>query len=236
MAIYKTEAIRFDAGEIREHEFTKEGYFRAEAVFARDGILEYRSPDGSVRRELRTPEANKQALLGFGLKPVSLEHPPVLIDSLNAKEYSVGLSDSTVVYDRGGFVRGVITVLDSVAVNSIRDKKTLQISAGYKCNIDPTPGVWQGQRYDAIQTDLEINHIALTQKGRAGDQVKVCFDGIEDVAFAEHSAKSYEPLFQPLNKKSMARVTIDSVEYDDVPENFAFVTSQKVKELEPSKN
>ncbi|MCC5618177.1 DUF2213 domain-containing protein [Nostoc sp. CHAB 5836] len=242
-------AIRFDAGEIRKHEFTDEGYFRAEAVFARDGILEYRTPDGGVRRELRTPEANKKALTGFGLKPISLEHPPVLIDSLNAKEYSVGLSDSTVFYDPSGFVRGVITVLDSVAVNSIREKKTLQISAGYKCNIDPTPGVWQGQRYDAIQTDLEINHIALTQKGRAGDNVKICLDGSDDpdIAFEVRRRKSdgigeeNEPqrppssLFLPrssTNKKPMARVTIDSVEYEDVPENFAFVTSQKIKELE----
>jgi hypothetical protein len=222
-------AIRFDAGTIRKSEFTPEGYFRAEAVFARDGILEYRTPDGQVRKELRTPEANKKALLGYGLKPISLEHPPVLINSLNAKDYSVGMSDSTVVYDPNGFIRGVITVLDSEAVKSISEGKTLQISAGYKCNIDSTPGMWRGQPYDAIQTDVEINHIALTERGRAGPDVKIYFDSADlddDIAFQEVVKQ---------DKKRMARVTIDSVTYDDIPETFASVTGQKIQEAEKAK-
>lgn len=221
-------AIRFDAGRIiRKPNHTPEGYFQAEAIFARDGILEYRTPDGKVRRELRKPETNKEALTGFGLKPISLEHPPVLINSENAKQYSVGLSDSTVYYDPSGFVRGVITVTDSEAVKSINDGKTLQISAGYKCNIDPTPGVWQGQHYDAIQTDLDVNHIALTQRGRAGEEVKICFDSIgqEDIAFQIVE-----------DKKRMARVTIDSVTYDDIPETFASIAGQKIQEYEKARN
>ncbi len=220
-------AIRFDAGTAtKKHEFTPEGYLRAEATFARDGVLQYLTSDGKIRRELRTPEANKQALTSFGLKPISFEHPHELINSENAKQYSVGLSDSTVVYE-DGFVKGVITVLDSEAVKSIKDKETVQISAGYKCNIIPKPGVWKGQHYDAIQTDLEINHIAITKKGRAGEEVAIHLDSNfqnEDVAFEIQQSK-----------KAMARVTIDSVSYDEIPETFASVVGTKISEYEKTK-
>ena len=82
-------SVRFDGGKIlRQPEFTPEGFLRAEAVFAKDGILEYRTPNGGIVRELRTPAENQRILTKFGLKPLSLEHPPELITPQNAKRYA----------------------------------------------------------------------------------------------------------------------------------------------------
>lgn len=48
-----------------------------------------------------------------------------------------------------------------------------ELSLGYKCHYDLTPGEWNGQHYDAIQTDLRGNHIALVKQGRMGSDVRV---------------------------------------------------------------
>lgn len=237
-------ATRFDNGVIRKSVVTPEGYLRADAVFARDGVLEYRTPSGEIRRELRLPEENKKALTGFGLKPFTIEHPSVLVDSQNAGKFTKGLTDSTVVYDEGGFVRGVINVFDSLAVDSIKSGKTVEISSGYQCDVVNEPGIWNGERYDAIQRNLVINHICATQKGRAGADVRIhldSFDALEDVAVEINngywnstrldsavSNSNYQPL---ISNKKMAKFNLDGVEYTDIPEGFASAISQKITEL-----
>ena len=222
-------AIRFDTGKIRQHEITPEGYLRAEAVFARDGILEYKMPNGNVRREFRPPEENRKALVGFGLKPICFEHPPKLIDSQNAKDYLVGLSDSTVIYDKHGFVKGVIEVLNADTVEAIVRGDAVEISAGYECVVDPTPGVWQGQRYDAVQRDIKVNHIAVTRKGRAGEEVRIQMDS-DNFAYQINENLT----FQEIPRGAMAQIVLDSVTYDNIPETFASVVGAKITELEKS--
>jgi hypothetical protein len=42
------------------------------------------------------------------------------------------------------------------------------LSAGYELDLDPTPGEYQGRRYDAVQRNIRINHVAAVPLGRAG--------------------------------------------------------------------
>lgn len=213
-------AIRFDSGAIRKPVKTPEGYFMAEATFAKEGILEYRTPDGGTRREFRPGEENQKALLLWGSKPATLEHPNTLVNADNAKQYQVGITDSTVFLD-GGYVRGVVIVNDAEAVRSIERGDTTEISTGYKCRVINTPGTWKGQHYDAIQVDIEPNHVALTRKGRAGPDVALHLDSDDkDVAY------------QTTNKyKSMASLTIKGATYEVDP-NIASVVSSHIFDLE----
>lgn len=48
-----------------------------------------------------------------------------------------------------------------------------EISCGYRCVYDFTPGVYKGVRYDAVQRVLRGNHLALVQRGRMGPEVAV---------------------------------------------------------------
>lgn len=54
------------------------------------------------------------------------------------------------------------------------------LSMGYFCSYDLTPGTYNGIEYDAIQRDLRSNHVALVDEGRCGSSVRVydafCFD------------------------------------------------------------
>lgn len=237
--------VRFDRGGIRNAQLTPEGYLLAEAVYCRDGILDYRSPSGRVRREFRPPEANKAALENFGFKPYTTEHPPVLLDATNAKQYAQGFTDSTTFYDpKAGFVRGVIAVFDSEAIASIQQGKTVEISAGYQCAVKEEPGTWRGERYDAIQEIIKPNHVAGTIKGRAGAEVRFLnlFDSYAsnygDVAYEDEGATNVQyftfstPKKRTDTKKTMATFTRGGLTFEDIPGDLAGFITQEFNKLD----
>lgn len=48
-----------------------------------------------------------------------------------------------------------------------------ELSLGYLCDYELEKGVWNGQRYDAIQKNIRGNHVALVNHGRMGSDVRV---------------------------------------------------------------
>ena len=89
------------------------------------------------------------------------------------KDESIGtiLSEG---YRDGDDVRAEIIIHDT---DSLKNYKMRELSCGYNLRLDETPGVWEGQPYDAIQRDIEINHLALVDKARAGEQARLNIDG-----------------------------------------------------------
>ena len=173
-----TISYRYDFSPIEKYEMTPEGYLRAWASIARTGIQLYTDADGSVRREYRpaTEVASPESLASFAGKAITSEHPPVLLDAENTKDYQVGFSGTEVVYD-DGFVKAVMTITDKDAIERIMRGDAREVSAGYRVNYDPTPGVTEsGENYDGIQKEIIGNHIAVVRRGRAGPQVKLHLD------------------------------------------------------------
>lgn len=194
-----------------------------DATFARDGVLKYVRPDGTERIELRLPEENQKALTSFGLAPLTIEHPPVLLNEDNAESYRKGVSLQNVQYGKGGFVQGTIALMDSEAVRYATQAGGAEISAGYTCDLEEKPGVWKGQNYDAIQRNIRVNHIALTKKGRAGPDVCLHLDSADaDIAY-----QIYPSTLTP----RMATLRIDAAEYE-VPETIAPILGAKLKRLD----
>lgn len=216
-------AIRFDYGELKSPFKTEDGILICEATFARDGVLEYRQPNGSIRKELRLPEENKKALTTFGIAPVTIEHPPVLVTEDNAERYRKGISLQNVVYGKGGFVRGEVAILDSEAIDYATRQDGAEVSAGYLCDIEETSGIWQGLRYDCIQRNIRVNHIALTKRGRAGPEVKLHLDSADDSDIAIQIPST--------QTKRMATIRIDGADYE-IPESLAPLIAPKLKRLD----
>ncbi|KYC42074.1 hypothetical protein WA1_18910 [Scytonema hofmannii PCC 7110] len=165
---------RFDTGEISSYEITPEGYLRAWSAIARTGVQTYYNKDGSPRRELRLPKevSDPKSLASFGTKPFTVDHPPEFLDNRNAKKYMVGSTDSFVYY-KHGFVWVAVNTFDEDAIEQIASGKKQELSAGYECELEFSPGTWQGQQYDAIQRNIRGNHVSAVEKGRAGADVKV---------------------------------------------------------------
>lgn len=76
------------------------------------------------------------------------------------------------VYEKDGTLYSNIVVRTDELKNLIQNGKK-ELSMGYQCTYELTPGIWQGQRYDAVQRDLVGNHVALVQNGRMGHDVRV---------------------------------------------------------------
>lgn len=186
----------------------------------------YTDSDGSIRREYR-PEvevASPESLASFAGKAITLEHPPVLLDSANTKDYQIGFSGTEVVYD-DGFVRAVMTITDQDAIERIMRGDAKEVSAGYRVSYDPTPGVTdKGENYDGIQTGISGNHIAVVRRGRAGPQVKLHLDRLDA---ADPS------LFNTEVHPMTAKVVFDGAEFE-VTESVALAITKEREDAKMS--
>ena len=155
------------------------GFVRAEGYLTRAGIFVYRDAKGNTVRELRAPEEvmHPDALASFALVPVTNEHPPEALTADNAKQYAVG-SVSESVAPEGDKVRATLMITDADAIAAL-DAGRSELSCGYTADVVIEPGTWQGQRYDAKQTNIRGNHVALVDAGRAGPTCSIRMDATD---------------------------------------------------------
>lgn len=233
-----TSVHRYDFAPITRSETTEEGYLRVWCRAARTGTQLYRRADGSQVREYRPPEevSSPDSLTTFGMKPATWGHPPVLLDAANTKQFQVGYSGSQVRYN-DGFVEVALVVTDADSIEKIKRKDATEVSAGYKVDYDPTPGITpEGEEYAGVQRNIRVNHIAIVPRGRAGPEVRLLLDRMDSAdAFSsdwEHVRDS-GPALQPNSPASplMATVKLDGLEID-LPAEAATAVQSFARDVE----
>ncbi|CAB5223515.1 Uncharacterised conserved protein UCP029215 [uncultured Caudovirales phage] len=173
--------FRYDVSAIQNYEFTDEGYLRVKARIARTGIQSYTDANGGIRLEYRPEEevAANAALDSFREKCVTKEHPPVLLDASNTKDYAIGFTSADVSYSEG-FVESTLTVTDKETIDDIMRGNVREVSCGYKVDYSPEPGITSdGQHYDGIQRNIRGNHVAIVNRARGGAQVRLMLDSAD---------------------------------------------------------
>ena len=219
---------RYDYGQVTKSEKTDEGYLKVWCKAARVGTQLYTRGDGSQVREYRPEDevSDPDSLASFGMKAVTLNHPKVLLDSKTTKLHQVGHAGSHVRFS-DGFVEVALVITDEEAINSIERGDTQEVSAGYRVDYDPTPGVTpEGESYDGIQRNIKVNHIALVSRGRAGRNARLFLDSCD----RNDAVAEVEP---PSNSAdlSMARITLDGLEVE-IPADSATAVKSFVKDTE----
>jgi len=76
------------------------------------------------------------------------------------------------VHFDGMTLKGNIKVFSEAMANLIASGKK-ELSCGYRCRYEYSPGVYDGMQYDYIQRDIRGNHLALVDNGRMGPDVAV---------------------------------------------------------------
>jgi 8-oxo-dGTP pyrophosphatase MutT (NUDIX family) len=76
------------------------------------------------------------------------------------------------VFFEGDTLYGNLKVFSQSMAGLIEAGKR-ELSCGYRCVYDFTPGVFQGEAYDCIQRTIRGNHLALVHSGRMGPDVAV---------------------------------------------------------------
>lgn len=158
---------------------TKAGYIGAYAKIARTGIQIYRGfemgkPDVETIRVYRPEEEvfKVDAMRGMAHMPVTLVHPPEMVDASNWGKFARGQTSDPVVRD-GEFVRVPVTIMDARAVKAI-DEGIRELSVGYWSDIVWGEGVTpKGEKYDAMQTNIEPNHLAIVPSARGGSRLRL---------------------------------------------------------------
>ena len=171
-------AVRYDSIPLAKAKYTDEGYLMDTPILTSTGIFEYKNDDGSIRRELRLPEHvfNPESLASYKGKPIIVTHDAGVVNKNNVNDESVGtiLSDG---YRDGDNVRAEIIVHDTIELKRCGLK---ELSLGYTLDLIEEPGEWNGEHYDAIQTNIFVNHLALVKNARAGEQARLNIDGKDE--------------------------------------------------------
>lgn len=168
-----------------EEKISGEGYLTLSARIARIGIQTYAGHelagvDGDIDPDkiyrVYRPEEEVfavDALESFAGLPVTLGHPAEQVSAENYQEFSVGHVLGQPVRDKD-FVRAELTIRDAAAIEKIRNGDAAQLSVGYHADITLKPGMTPGgQSYDAVQTQIRGNHIALVDAARCGPQCAI---------------------------------------------------------------
>ncbi len=165
---------RFVESRIDAVEKTTAG-LRVTATPTRPGVFTYTRADGSTVRELRHPDQvfHADSLASLEDVPVTINHPRGGMSPAAFARESVG-------HVRAGSVRAdtAAAVVRADMVIGREDAQALaatkpELSSGYDCQIDRTPGEWNGERYDQAQVNIRYNHVAVL-KGQPGRMGSVC--------------------------------------------------------------
>lgn len=118
--------------------------------------------------------SSSETLESFKLIPLVDEHTMLgTKDGMQtAEEKGVHGVTGTNVEFKDGLITDDLKIFSEILKDEIKSGKK-DLSVGYYCRYDLTPGEYQGQHYDAIQRDVRVNHIALVDDGRMGKDVRV---------------------------------------------------------------
>lgn len=141
------------------------GYYGRELAGGEDLI-----PD-KLYMILRHPEALKKSIESFKRVPLLSQHVDYTPDS-NYEQFVIGCLGDDVQFD-GTYLQASMSVWDGDSIRKIQSGEVRELSAGYKYELNMTPGVFDGEQYDGIMTDIIGNHVMLTPRGRAGRDVYV---------------------------------------------------------------
>lgn len=151
---------------------------RINARLTKTGIFNYESG-----REYRSEEEvfRTDAMESLKGAPVTDLHPlengaENFLTSTNARDLIIGITEA--VERDGPYLKGCLLIFHEDAIKAIENGERKEISLGYKCRLDPTPGSIDGEAYDALQRDIVINHVAIGPRGwgRAGPDCAIKTD------------------------------------------------------------
>lgn len=171
-----TKGYRKDSLKLDQTYYTEEGYLIDHPIVTRCGIFEYADSDAEngIRRELRLPEEvfAEKSLASYEGKPIIITHDAGEVDKDNVHEEQIGTILSK-GYQDGNKVRCKIVIHNT---DALKECGLRELSLGYGLTLDETPGVYHGQKYDGVQRDIEVNHLALVGEARAGERARLNID------------------------------------------------------------
>ena len=173
-------ASRYDLTRLDAVERTPDGELRIPARLAKVGVLTYEDSDGNAWGELVPAETlfAADSIATMRGRPLTDLHPGKLVTPETRKSLSVGHVSDDVRRD-GDYLAAPVYVTDAAEIALVEKGERRDVSCGYTCDLDETPGVFDGTPYQRVQRNRVYNHLGLGPEGwgRAGTDVSLRLDG-----------------------------------------------------------
>lgn len=180
---------RYDSVPIRDYHFDDQtGFLYVYRVpIAGAMVQKYVKSDGSEEMEAKLPEEilSDATVSSANSKPVTDGHHG-LVTKDNSHDLMKGFTASN-GHVEGNMLYNDITITDPNLISQIKSGDKRELSIGFETQMDPTSGTYNGTKYDAVQRNIRINHVAVVPKGRAGHEVRLIGDSAEAVEQVEPS-------------------------------------------------
>lgn len=223
---------RFDSVRVKA-KIDEHGFLVDRPIVARIGLQIYQTPFGE-RREFR-PAAEvfkADSLATFAGKPITLGH--VTVTPENAKDVVVGACAGAGIQNGIG-VEVPLNIYAESAIKSAKAKQTAELSVGYTsvdiekpgygCNEtgeyifeedlkdgEQPPEGWV--KFDALQTNISVNHIAMVFRGRAG-VAKLNLDSEQEFPYDDSVSTNKE------DENMTVKIKLDGAQEFDIPKAVA---------------
>ena len=234
--------LRYDSAKVKAI-FDENGFLVDTPIVARVGVQTYYLPDGTERREFRPASEvfKTDSLASYQGKPITLGH--VFVNSDNAKEVVVGAVSGSAMRE-GSNVIVPLTVYDRESIEKAKNGIAGELSVGYSTvdveskgwgsnetgeykldgeyqSQDEIPSDWV--RFDALQTEIKVNHVALVYKGRA-QVAKLNFDAQQENPYTTDVDINKE------DKQEMIKIKLDGAqEFEVAPEIASHIEALNAK-------
>ena len=163
---------------------TSAGYMAVRAKVARTGTYDYAGHevdpenkhglrDKAVVKVYRPGDQvfDRKSLASFIGKPITNNHPTEAVTADNWRDHARGTIMGAV--RDGEYVSFDLLLTDSAAIAAVEGGKR-ELSNGYATDLKFEPGTApDGTAYDAVQTSIAGNHIAIVDRGRAGPDCRI---------------------------------------------------------------
>jgi len=171
------------------------GMLTAKVNLTKAGVYPYLYSDGRLVKEAKLPEEifSTATIDSANGAVITDNHPDINQDSglVNSSNYSKLVKGNVFnVKQDGLFLSGLEKVFDSDLQKRILSGEQIQVSIGFEQKTDWTAGEYNGEKYDCVQRDIRINHIAHVEKGRAGEECRTILDSNKDYAIMQEATNT----------------------------------------------
>jgi len=181
----KNATIKLDARKKDGYQITSQGFMVVDANLTRSGVFDYYE-GGKLIREYRPPEEvfKDDSIESMKFVPLTKLHPDEMITADNWKQYTVGWVGNK-IEKRGDYVGGQVIITDKKEIEAILEKwdkgESVELSMGYDAKLDEVPGQHKEGHYDRVQRDIVYNHGSIVPRGRAGREVRLIMDAVDEI-------------------------------------------------------
>lgn len=164
-----------------KRKYDKNGFFEVrDNPISKVGIFPYMGSSigadepNRIYRVYRPEEelSDKETIESFKLIPFVDDHAMLGSGEIPAEKKGVHGTIGENVYFKDGVLYANLKIFSNSLQELIEEGKK-DLSLGYRCEYDFTPGSYNGEPYDAVQRNIRGNHIALVDEGRMGRDVSV---------------------------------------------------------------